>query len=161
MSAPGLEFREAEYLGLGFLAISASELLDQLLTGGQLDDDDKYTLNRAKRFLEDASSGAELVKSGIGSTVNAVDSVRCLSYSVEPLKVMRQKIKTSEVDTAFRTLAGSIGDAVDHAKIDRSELTVAKDFFKQLHFFFVELAERNKRKTGLCDAFGASLMLHA
>lgn len=161
MSAPGLEFREAEYLGLGFLAISASELLDRVLNGGQLDDDDKYTLNRAKRFLEDASSGAEIVKSGVGNTVNAVDSVRCLSYSVEPLKLMQQQIKTSEVDKAFKMLADSIGAAVDAAKVDRNGLTVAKDFFKQLHVFFVDLAESNKRKTGLGDGFGASLMLHA
>jgi hypothetical protein len=158
MSAPGLEFREAEYLGLGFLAISASELLERLLSGDKLDEDDKYTLKRAKRFLEDASSGAELVRSGVGSTVNAVDSVRCLSYSVEPLKLMQQQIKASEVEKEFRTLAHAIAEAVDQSKIERGELALAKDFFRQLHFFFVDLAERDKRRTGFGNDFGVSLM---
>lgn len=161
MSAPSLHFREAEYLGLSFLAVSTSELLEQVLGGRQLDEDEKHTLLRARRFLEEASNGALLVTSGVHSNVSAADTVRKLSYSVEPLKVLQHALKAADADVALKQLAKSIEDVVQAHRLDRDSLSIARDFFQQLHLFFVTLIEKGKRRTGLDQDLGSSLMAHA
>lgn len=161
MSTPGSEFREAEYLGLGFLAVASSELLARLLAGQPIDDDDKYTLRRAKKFLEDASSGAQLVNEGVHSNVSAVETVRKLSYSVEPLTLVHEQIRAAEAGVVLQRLADSIKQAVDTEVIDRANLEVAKNFFRQLHIFFLKLTEAGRRRTGVEENFGIQIMAHA
>lgn len=149
MSAPGLEFREAEYLGLGFLAITSSELIKGLIAGHTINEDDRHTLLRAKRFLEDVSSGARLVTSGATSNVSAVDSVRKFAYAVEPLKFMQDHIRASDVGEAFPRIASAIQETVDSGHpVDPESLAQAMDFFRQLHAFLTSLAAAGKRRTG-------------
>lgn len=164
MSAPGNEFREAEYLGLGYLAVTSSELLDQLLSGVDIDDDDKYTLRRAKGFLNDVSSGARLVTSGVSSNVSAVDSVRKLSFAVEPLKLMHEEVlKSADLGEAFEKMANSIDAAIGNSLTneDRNYLIAAKDFFRQLHLFFINLVEAGQRRTGIDIGFQSMLVANA
>lgn len=152
MSAPGNEFREAEYLGLGFLAITSSELLDQLLGGGSLDEDDKYTLRRAIDFLKKASSGARLVNSGVSSNANALETVSKLSYSVEPLRFVQDKTGSADIEAVFNKMVTSIEVAMDNptnSGIEITSLTNAKDFFSNLYVIFTNLAEASKRRTGI------------
>lgn len=150
MSAPGQEFRESEYLGLGLLAVSSSGLIDRLLTGGALDDDDRHTLLRAKSFLHDVSSGAKLVTMGVASNVSSADSVRKLAYSVEPLALMQDRIKAADVGVVFDRMANSI----DHSLLaapsqdEREDLALAQTFFQQLQSFLLNLVESGKRRTG-------------
>lgn len=113
MSTPDNEFREAEYLGLGFLAVTSSELLGRLLEGQDIDDDDSYTLRRAAKFLNDVSSGATLVTSGgITSNVSSFETVRKLAYSVEPLKLMQDEIHSADIGQVFDNMAVSINSAL-------------------------------------------------
>ncbi|MBI3095549.1 MAG: hypothetical protein HYY97_11830 [Rhodocyclales bacterium] len=163
MSTPGYEFREAEYLGLGYLAVSSSELLDRLLSHQPIDDDDRYTLRRAKCFLMDVSSGARLVKSGVSSNASAVDSVRKLVYSVEPLKLMQDAIRSAEVGEVFEKIAGSIETAITVSEYDadRDDLIIAKDFFHQLHVFLVSSIESGRRRTSVDFGVNTNLMMYA
>lgn len=163
MSAPGNEFREAEYLGLGFLAITSAELLDRLLAEQSIDDDDKYVLRRAAKFLKDVSSGVRLVTSGgVTSNVSAVDTVRKLAYSVEPLKLMQDKIQSAEVSEVFESMAEAIEAAsLDSlAESERNNLAVAKDFFRQLHVFLLSMIEADQRRTGIDSDFGMPMLAH-
>jgi len=160
MSAPGNEFCEAEYLGLSFLAVTSSELLDQLLAGNSIDEDDKYTLRRAIDFLKDASSGVRLVNSGISSNANALETVSKLSYSVEPLRFVQDNTGSADVEAVFTMMATSIEVAIDNpvnADIDRNSLTTAKNFFSKLHVLFTDLVEASKRRTGVDIIFGSAL----
>lgn len=165
MSTPGNEFREAEYLGLGFLAVTTSELLGRLLARQIIDDDDKYTLRRAMSFLEDVSSGVRLVISGgVNSNVSAVETVRKLAYSVEPLKLMQERIRSAEVEQKFENMADAIKAALSGSIIDgvdSKNLVVAKEFFCQLHVFLVSLIETKQRRTGIEAGFGVPLLAHA
>ena len=162
MSAPGLEFREAEYLGLSFMAITSSELIDGLLKGAQLTDDDKHRLRRAKKFLEDVSGGARLVTKGESSNVSATETVRKLTYTVEPLRLIQTKIRTTDAEEAFQRMADAIGKALDSEDFDRSTLTVAEDFFHQLHISLVNMTEASKRRTGVSSGMGyRSFAVHA
>ncbi|WP_125181306.1 hypothetical protein [Thiohalobacter thiocyanaticus] len=152
MSTPGNEFREAEYLGIGFLAISSSELIEKLLEGHQIDDDDKYVLRRAETFLNDVSSGARLVTSGgLNANVSAADSVRKLAYSVEPLKLMQDGIQSAEVGDVFQNMALSIEAALTNHidEITENNLCAAKEFFHQLHVFIMSLIETHQNRTGI------------
>jgi len=163
MSTPGSEFREAEYLGLGFLALTSSELLDQLLVGQHIDDDEKYMLQRAAKFLKDVSSGARLVTSGgVTSNVSAVETVRKLAYSVEPLKLMQDEIQSAEVGDAFDKMADSIEEALSGVieGAVRNDLIVAKDFFHQLHVFLVSMIDADQRRTGIDTDFGVPMLAH-
>lgn len=150
MSAPGQEFQESEYLGLGLLAVTSAALIDRLLSGQPIDDDDKYTLLRAKRFLADVSSGAKLVHSGVSSNATAVENVRKLAYSVEPLQLMQERIKGEEVESVFERVATSLGESVQNGvQADlRADLLMAKDFFSQLQRFLLVLVESGKTRTG-------------
>ncbi len=150
MSAPGQEFQESEYLGLGLLAVTSATLIERLLSGQQIDDDDKYTLLRAKRFLADVSSGAKLVHSGVSSNATAVENVRKLAYSVEPLQLMQERIKADEVESVFERVATSLEESVEkgpQANL-RDDLVMAKDFFSQLQRFLLVLVESGKTRTG-------------
>ncbi|MDS4025727.1 MAG: hypothetical protein RKO25_01850 [Candidatus Contendobacter sp.] len=160
MSAPGNEFREAEYLGLGFLAVTSSELLDQLLAGKSIDEDDKHTLRRAIDFLKKASSGARLVNSGVSSNANALETVSKFAYSVEPLRFVQDKTGSADIEAVFKKMATSIEVAMHNpasASIDRTSLTTAKNFFSKLHVLFTDLVEASKRRTGIDTIFGSAL----
>lgn len=150
MSAPGHEFQESEYLGLGLLAVTSAALIDRLLLGQPIDDDDKYTLLRAKRFLADVSSGAKLVHSGVSSHATAVENVRKLRYSVEPLQLMQEQIKSDEVESVFERVATSLEESVQKGAEAylRDDLVMAKDFFSQLQRFLMALVESRKTRTG-------------
>jgi hypothetical protein len=163
MSTPGNEFRQAEYLGLGFLAVTSCELLDRLLAGQTIDQDDEYTLRRAESFLKDVSSGARLVTSGVGSNASAVETVRKLAYSVEPLKLMQDRIQAADVGNELDKMAAAIEAALSTSKVSikKEELTNAKDFFRGLHTFLSGLIESGQRRTGIDKSFGATLMGHA
>lgn len=161
MSAPGNEFREAEYLGLGFLAVTSSELLNRLLEGKPIDEDDQHTLHRAINFLNDVSNGARLVNSGVSSKANALETVSKFAYSVEPLKLMQDRIRSAEIEGAFKKMAISIESAISNSvntDIDQSSLTNAKDFFSKLHVFLTDQIEASKRRTtGINIIFGSTL----
>ncbi|MCU7904762.1 MAG: hypothetical protein KZQ76_02710 [Candidatus Thiodiazotropha sp. (ex Epidulcina cf. delphinae)] len=163
MSTPGNEFRQAEYLGLGFLAVTSSEILNRLLTGQLIDEDEKYTLRRAASFLKDVSSGAQLVNSGVSSNVSAVDTVRKLAYSVEPLKLMQDEIQSAEVEAVFKKMADAIEVALNSsAEVKASnDLIIAKDFFHQLHLFLVSLIEADQKRTGSDSSLDESLLAYA
>ena len=165
MSTPGNEFREAEYLGLGFLAVSSSELLERLLAHQPIDDDDRYTLQRARGFLLDVASGARLVTEGVSSNASATETVRKLAYSVEPLKLMQDEIRSAEVGSVFENMARSIEVSLDIDPAPKEEdlknLGIAKDFFAQLHAFLVNLIEAGKRRTGSDLGLRVSLMDYA
>lgn len=163
MSTPGNEFREAEYLGLGFLAVTSSELLDRLLAGQEIDDDDKYTLGRAEKFLKDVSSGARLVTSGVGANASAVENVRKLVYSVEPLKLIQEGIQSAQIVDAFENMANAIETALTY-QIDETQreiLGIAKSFFHQLHIFLLDKIESEQRRVGINLSFGSSVLGHA
>lgn len=158
MSAPGQEFRESEYLGLGLLAVTSSTLIDRILAGDGLDDDDKHTLLRATHFLHDVSSGAKLVTTGVSSNASAADSVRKLAYSVEPLAFMQAHLKEAEVGDVFDRVAKTIEHSLVTAPNadERGDLEIAKDFFYQLQAFLLSLVEAGKRRTGdIGSAFSA------
>lgn len=149
MSAPGLEFREAEYLGISHMAITSDELIVRLLSGRQLSNDDKQRLRKAKKFLEDVSSGARLVTSGVSSNVSAVETVRKLTYTMEPLKLVGDGINTAAAEAIFQQMAVAIGSAVDDGSIDREKLQLASSFLRQLHLSLVNLTEASNRRTGV------------
>ncbi len=164
MSAPNNEFREAEYLGLGFLAVTSSELLDKLLEEKSLDEDEKYMLQRAGKFLRDVSSGAQLVTSGgVSSNVSAAETVRKLAYSVEPLKLMQDKIQSAKVGEAFENMANAIdaGLANSLGESERNDLKVATTFFHQLHVFLIGQVESRQQRTGIDPQFSMPLLAHA
>lgn len=162
MSAPGQEFREAEYLGLGYLAVSSSELLDRLIAGQQIDDDERHTLIRAQGFLRDVSSGAKLVTSGVQGNASAIDTVQKLAYSVEPLKMMQDEFRTADVGDVLEKVAKSIQEELtEPGAADRSDLELAKNFFHGLHLFLVSLVESGKRRTGVDLGMGSALLAHA
>ena len=162
MSAPGHEFREAEYLGLGYLAITSSELLARLMAGDQLSDDDKFTLRRAQDFLCDVSNGARLVTSGIQRNASASDAIQKLSYAVEPLKLLQEEFRSADVGETLEKVAGSIGNALQASDgADRTDLELAKNFFRELHVFLANLVEVGKRRTGVDFGFGSALLSHA
>lgn len=151
MSTPDGNFRETEYLGLGFLAVKSSLLLSKLLEGQNINDDDKYTLKRAQDFLTDVSSGARLVTSGSSTNANAIDSVRKLSYSVEPIKLMHEQIHAAEVEDVFKGMASAIELAINSpnpANLQENELTRATEFFKVLHTSLFNLVENNQKRLG-------------
>lgn len=150
MSAPGQEFRESEYLGLGLLAVTSAGLIDRLLDGKPIDDDDKDTLSQAQQFLTKVASGAKLVNSGVGSHVSAIDSVRMLSYSVEPLQLMQNNMKAAEVESVFERVAATLEQTVHSgaSQQQREDLTLAKAFFGELQRFLLNLVESDKRRTG-------------
>ncbi|MFV1976002.1 MAG: hypothetical protein ACC651_09655 [Candidatus Scalindua sp.] len=158
MSTPGNEFREAEYLGLGFLAVTSSEILNQLLDGQPVDEDDKHTLRRAEKFLRDVSSGAQIVTSGgVNSNVSSVDTVRKLAFSVEPLKLMQEQIRTAAVGEVFNSMASSIEDSLtgDISEAMSSNLILARDFFIQLNVFLMGLIDSDQRRTGIDGSLDA------
>ncbi len=162
MSAPGQEFRDAEYLGWGYLAVTSVELLERVLAGQALDQDDAHNLERARQFLVDAASGAKLVQSGVPSNVSPVETVRKFSYAVEPLRHVRHNLPPPEVGLVFDKMASSIDAALHQgAQADRTELAFTKSFFQQLHHMLLDIIESGKRRTGTDFSFGASMMVHA
>jgi hypothetical protein len=162
MSTPGHEFREAEYLGLGYLAVSTSELLDRVLSGQRLDADDMDTLERARQFLSDVSSGARLVTAGTPSNVSPVESVRKFSYSVEPLGQMQENLRAADFGDAIDRMASSVGAVLEPgAHFNVADVTMTKDFFHQLHIFLVNMIEARKRKTGAEFSIGQASLENA
>lgn len=164
MSASGNEFREAEYLGLGFLAVTSSELLDQFLHGQSIEDeDDRYTLRRAETFLREVSNGARLVTSGVSSDASAIETVRKLTYSVEPLKLIQDGIRSADVGQTFEDMAHAIDSAVtgDMDQAERGSLVAAMNFFRQLHVFLIAQIEANQRRTSGDWSFGPTPPVHA
>lgn len=162
MSAPGREFRDAEYLGWGYLAITSVELLERVLAGQPLDQDDAHNLRRARQFLVDAASGAKLVQSGVPSNVSPVETVRKFSYAVEPLRHVRHNLPPPEVGRVFDKMASSIDAALHQgAQADRAELAFTKSFFQQLHHMLLDVIESGKRRTGTDFSFGGSMMVRA
>ena len=151
MSTPDGNFRETEYLGLGFLAVKSSLLLSTLLEGHPINDDDKYTLKRAQDFLTDVSSGARLVTSGSSTNANAIESVRKLSYSVEPIRLMHEQICAAEVEDVFKGMASAIESAITSTNpvdLKKNELNRATEFFKVLHISLFNLVENNQKRLG-------------
>ncbi len=150
MSAPGREFRESEYLGLGLMAVRSTTLIDKLLSGIQISEDEKHVLIRAQKFLFDVASGAKLVNSGVGSNVSATDSVRKFSYSVEPLQLLQQNMQAAEAQSMLEEIAQSVAQTVAEGMDEsrRDDLQKAKSFFSELHKFLLELVETSKRRTG-------------
>jgi hypothetical protein len=150
MSAPGQEFRESEYLGLGMLAVTSSGLIDRILSGAPIDDDDRYTLSKAKDFLHDLSSGAKLVTSGVASNVSAADSVRKLAYAVEPLSQIQKQLKSADLGAELDRVADSLEHslAAVPGPAERADLAVAKDFFQMLQSILLGLVEVGNRRTG-------------
>jgi len=150
MSAPGQEFRESEYLGLGMLAVTSSGLIDRILAGRPIDDDDKYTLMKAKDFLHDLSGGAKLVTSGVASNVSAADSVRKLAYAVEPLSHLQKELNSADLGAALDRFA----DSLEHSLTalpgpnERADLAMAKEFFQMLQSILLNLVEVGNRRTG-------------
>lgn len=162
MSTPGQEFRDAEYLGWDYLAITSVELLERVLAGQALDQDDAHNLDRARQFLIDAASGAKLVQSGVPSNVSPVESVRKFSYVMEPLRLARHDLPPPEVGAALDRMASSIDAAIHPGNPpDRAQLAFAKTFFQYLHHMLLDIIESGKRRTGTNFTFGASLMSHA
>ena len=161
MSTPGQEFRDAEYLGWGYLAITSAELLERVLAGQPLDQDDAHNLERARQFLIDASSGAKLVQSGVPSNVSPVETVRKFSYVMEPLRLSRHGLPPPEVGPVLDKMASSI-DAVlqPGAQADHAQLAFAKTFFQHMHHMLLDIIESGKRRTGTDFSFGASMMAY-
>ena len=149
MSTPGQEFREVEYLGMGLLAVTSAGLIDRLLAGQQIDEDDKHTLMRAQKFLNDVASGAKLVNSGVSSNISAVESVRKLSYSVEPLQLIQDNMKAADVESVLERVAATLGQSLQSGVVaaQRADLTMAKSFFNALQRFLLNLVETDKRRT--------------
>lgn len=161
MSTPGQEFRDAEYLGWGYLAITSAELLERVLAGQSLDADDAHSLKRAQQFLTDAASGAKLVQSGVPSNVSPVETVRKFSYVMEPLRLSRSDLPP-EVGSALDDMASSINAALQTgAQVDRTQLVFAKTFFQNMHHVLLDIVESGKRRTGTDFSFGASMMATA
>lgn len=151
MSTPDSNFRETEYLGLGFLAVKSSVLLSRILEGQGINDDDKYTLKRAQDFLTEVSSGARLVNSGNSTNANAIESVRKLSYSVEPIRLMHEQIRAAEVEGIFNDMASAIESAIKSPNpedLKKNELNRATEFFKALHTSLLNLVENNQKRFG-------------
>lgn len=162
MSTPGQEFRDAEYLGWGYLAITSAELLERVIAGQTLDQDDAHNLERARQFLIDAASGAKLVQSGVPSHVSPVETVRKFSYAVEPLRHVRHDLLPPEVGPVFDRMASSIDAALHQgAQADPGQLALTKAFFQNLHHGLLDIIESGKRRTGTDLSFGASMMVHA
>lgn len=159
MSTPGQEFRDAEYLGWGYLAITSAELLERVLANQPLDGDDAHTLQRARQFLVDAASGAKLVQSGVPSNVSPVETVRKFSYAMEPLRLSRHGQPPPEVGPVLDMMASSIDAALQPgAQADRAQLAFAKAFFQHMHHMLLDIIESGKRRTGTDFSFSASLM---
>lgn len=159
MSTPGQEFRDAEYLGWGYLAITSVELLERALADQPLDMDDVHNLQRARQFLIDAASGAKLVQSGVPSNVSPVETVRKFSYIMEPLRLSRHGQPPPEVGPVLDMMASSIEDALrPGGQADQAQLAFAKAFFQQMHYVLLDLIESGKRRTGTEFSFGASMM---
>ncbi|ADI28410.1 hypothetical protein [Methylotenera versatilis] len=151
MSTPDGNFRETEYLGLGFLAVKSSVLLSRILQGQDINDDDKYILKRAQDFLTEVSSGARLVNSGNSTNANAIESVRKLSYSVEPIKLMHEQIRATEVEGVFNDMASAIESAIaspNPADLKENELNRATEFFKVLHLSLLNIVENKQKRFG-------------
>lgn len=162
MSTPGQEFRDAEYLGWGYLAITSVELLERFLAGQALDQDDAHNLERARQFLIDAASGAKLVQSGVPSNVSPVETVRKFSYVMEPLRQIQHDLATPEVGLVLDKMATSIDAALHQGgQPDRAQLAFAKAFFQHMHYMLLDIIESGKRRTGTNFSFGASMMSHA
>lgn len=164
MSAPNQQFREAEYLGWGYVAVTSSEILQRLLAGQAPDQDDKHYLERAKQFLSDAASGAKLVSMGVPSHVSPVETVRKFSYSVAPLRQVQGNGAGAppDVAAALEAMIKSIDDALRNGRPeDPGLLTVTKDFFMQLHRVLLDIVESGKRRTGTDFTFGRSLFAQA
>jgi hypothetical protein len=162
MSTPGQEFRDADYLGWGYLAITSAELLERVLAGQQLDMDDAHSLKRARQFLIDAASGAKLVQSGVPSNVSPVETVRKFSYVMEPLRLSRRDLPPPEVGKALDDMASSIDAALAAgAQADTAQLKLTKTFFMNMHHMLLDIVESGKRRTGTDFAFGASMMAQA
>lgn len=162
MSTPGQEFRDADYLGYGYLAITSAELLERLLAGQALDGDEAHNLKRARQFLVDAASGAKLVQSGVPSNVSPVETVRKFSYVMEPLRMSRHDLPPPDVGSVLEGMATSI-DAALQAGIqpDRAQLVFAKTFFQHMHEVLLDIVESGKRRTGTDFSFGATMTAFA
>ena len=162
MSTPGQEIRDAEYLGLGYLAITSAELLERVLSGQPMDLDDAHNLTRARQFLVDAASGAKLVASGVPSNVSPVETVRKFSYAVEPFRQVQHGVPPPDVGPFLEKMASAIDAALHNdPQVDRPQLEVAQSFFKFLHRMFLDVIESRRRRTGGDFSFGASMMAHA
>lgn len=162
MSTPGQEFRDADYLGWGYLAITSVELLERVLAGQSLDADDAHILKRARQFLIDAASGAKLVQSGVPSNVSPVETVRKFSYVMEPLRLSRSDLPPPEVGSVLDGMASSIDAALQRgAQADRAQLLFAKTFFEHMHHMLLDIIESGKRRTGTDFSFGTSMMARA
>lgn len=146
MSAPRSEMRDAEYLGLGFLAVTSSELLKRLVARAELTDDERHTLRRAAAFLKDVSSGAKLVASGTNASASESD-LRKFSYAVEPLRSIQHHIAAVEIEGQVTGLAESIEDAISQSPaIDATRLNNAQRFFDSLYRFLMDLVETGRRR---------------
>ncbi len=162
MSTLGQEFRDADYLGWGYLAITSVELLERLLKGEMLDEDDAYSLKQAKQFLIDAASGAKLVQSGVPSNVSPVETVRKFSYVMEPLRLSRSSLPTLEVVSTLDGMASSLDAALKTgAQADPKQLAFAKTFFQHMYHTLIDIIESGKRRTGTDFSFGTSMMARA
>lgn len=168
MSATHYEANEAAYLKYGFLAAKSSKFIERLLNGERLDADADETLQRARRFLSEVSSGAKLVNTGVhpgASSLTPLDTMTVLGYAIDPIEQLHLVMNEEDIAEAFSHMAGAIAtamvssDGLDEA--DKRYLGLAKQFFDYLYHSLISSIDRDRKLTARRFELPSSLLAHA
>ena len=136
MGAPNQLLRDAETIGIGFLASRTSSVLRQLLDGKKIGNDEVHVLEDASRFLQDISDGARFTASGnFREGASPSRSIAALDVAFGAIDVLKQLVSDEHGVARFFedlasavTKAGSSGNSQEIA----DSLRTADQFFEAL-----------------------------
>lgn len=154
MSAPFFETKTDDYLGKSFLAIRTRNAISSLLDGRELSENDRVILQKAKKFLEDVSSGAHFVAKGSQAlgAVKPVELMSALDYAMDPIETLKELIEDDKVADFFNEMATSVDRGINNPHealaTNKGMLEIALRFFEALYKSLSDFLDRNHNPLG-------------
>lgn len=164
MSGVSQEAQQTVYLKYGLLAAKSGGLIQALLEARPVDENGLEVLRKAERFLQEVASGADLVTNGVG-TSSASESLEVLSYAMDPIEALQQRIQNRQIEVIFKEMAETIhsASAPQHQQLsaaNRELLSLAKAFFERLLVSFMGSLEQTRRQAGDFSPLPAKPLMH-
>lgn len=164
MSGVSQEAQQTVYLKYGLLAAKSGGLIQALLEARPVDENGLEVLRKAERFLQEVASGADLVTNGV-STSSASESLEVLSYAMDPIEALQQRLQNRQIEVIFKEMAETIHRASTPqdeqlSAANRELLSLAKAFFERLLVSFMGSLEQTRRQSGDFSPLPAKPLMH-
>ena len=158
MSAPAVEYKQANLLSYGFLAARAEKAAQLLRKGELVSGHDTQALREAAGFLKKVSSGVNfLLTTGDFQSNDLVGALEALHLAIDPIQRIASQLQDNkEFADLFSNIADAVLRRIDNANTAPTEdedlrLQLFQAFFDALYQFVSTELERHSPAIGSLD----------